>query len=474
MIDVEKLTIRSTHEHLRRGDFSVRELVQSCLQRIERFNGKINAYLEVFEDVLTQADEAQARFERKNADLLTGVPIAVKDNILIRGRRATAASRILDGFTAPYDAGAIVKLKAAGAIFLGRTNMDEFAMGGSTEHSAFGVTRNPYDHSRVAGGSSGGSAAAVAMGGALAALGSDTGGSVRQPAAFCGLVGLKPTYGSVSRFGLIAMGSSLDQIGPIGRTVEDVEIIFEQIKGRDPNDSTSEDFPERHASHQRKITIGVPRDLSEGDGLEVEVKQAFEASLKKFRELGFSLAEIELPLLRYALPVYYIVMSAEASTNLARYDGVRYGFFEKGVNLKDDYSTTRASGFGEEVRRRIILGTFVLSAGYYEAYYGKAQGVRARLRSDFEKVFRVADVVATPTAPSGAFRIGEKITNPLEMYLTDIFTVTANIVGIPALSVPMGFAERTGSRLPLGLQIMGGIGQEKTLFAVAKKFCGEE
>jgi aspartyl-tRNA(Asn)/glutamyl-tRNA(Gln) amidotransferase subunit A len=386
---------------------------------------------------------------------------------------------MLEGYKAVYDATVIGKLKGAGAIFLGRTNMDEFAMGSSTENSAFGVTKNPCDTTRVAGGSSGGSAAAVAMGGALLALGSDTGGSVRQPASLCGVVGLKPTYGAVSRFGLIALGSSLDQIGPIGRTVEDVAILFEVIAGHDSADSTSarrETYQPRRQTGDRPLTIGIPRHLI-GAGIDEDVRQNFEESARRFRALGYTIKEIALPNSAYSLAVYYIIMPAEASANLARFDGVKYGLRKDGNSLLEDYMKTRGAGFGREPRRRIILGTYVLSAGYYDAYYNKANAVRGLIASDFERAFSSSgggvDVILTPTTPTPAFGIGEKTTDPLQMYLADIFTVTANIVGIPALSVPSGAVERGGRRLPVGIQLMAPHMQEKLLFRVGKEFLGE-
>ncbi|MEK7145413.1 MAG: Asp-tRNA(Asn)/Glu-tRNA(Gln) amidotransferase subunit GatA [Patescibacteria group bacterium] len=451
----------------------MKELAESYLAEIEKKNPTLNAYLEVFDDVLEQAKEAEKLFEAGKATILTGIPLAVKDNILIKGRRAGAASKILEGYVAPYDATVIKKLKSVGAIFLGRTNMDEFAMGSSTENSAYGVTKNPHDEMRVAGGSSGGSAAAVAAELALAAFGSDTGGSIRQPAAFCGVVGLKPTYGAVSRFGLIAMGSSLDQIGPLAKTVEDAEIIFNAIREQDSMDSTtifSDTYEARKLQLQEKFVIGVPRDFL-GEGVAPEVLENFEAGLKKLEKAGAEIRDIKLPNIKYSLSVYYIIMPAEVSSNLARFDGVKFGAKISGGNLLEDYLKTRGQLFGKEARRRLILGTYVLSAGYYDAYYNRAVAVRKLIADDFKKVFAEGvHAIATPTTPSPAFKIGEKSNDPLQMYLADIFTVTANIVGIPALSLPSGFAEVDGKKLPLGFQLQTAWGREALLFEIGKKF----
>ncbi|MBI5078140.1 MAG: Asp-tRNA(Asn)/Glu-tRNA(Gln) amidotransferase subunit GatA [Candidatus Yonathbacteria bacterium] len=469
-IDLENLTIRKAHEHLLKGDFSAVELSEVYLKNIEAHNKNINAYLEVFDDVATQAKETQKIIENKKGTILTGIPIAVKDNILIQRKRASSASKILEGYTATYDATVIKKLKSAGAVFLGRTNMDEFAMGGSTENSAFGPTKNPHDVSRVPGGSSGGSAAALAMDGALAALGSDTGGSIRQPAAFCGLVGLKPTYGAVSRYGLMAMASSLDQIGPFGKTVEDAEILFNAIKGHDPMDSTSvpDEIAKRNNEVSIKMTIGVPKDILDSPGIDALVLKNFNEEIAKLKGKGYSIKEISLPHAHFALSVYYIIMPAEASTNLARFDGVRYGLSKKGGTPFDDYAKTRGEGFGREVRRRILLGTYVLSSGYYDAYYNKAWSLRNLIGKDFEHAFNEVDIIATPTTPTPAFKIGEKNNDPLAMYLADVFTVPANLIGIPALSIPSGTVDRDGKKLPLGLQLMAPHFREDILFSVGK------
>lgn len=469
MIDLKKLTIEDTHNHLLKGDFKVTDLAEAYLSQIDLKNKKINAYLEVFDDVLDQARESQKKIDsKKNIHKLSGIPLAIKDNILIKGRRAGSASKILEGYYSTYDATAISKLKDLGVIFLGRTNMDEFAMGGSTENSAYGSTLNPVDETRVPGGSSGGSASAVAMDGALSALGSDTGGSVRQPASFCGLVGLKPTYGSVSRHGLMAMGSSLDQIGPITKTVNDAEIIFEAIKGKDNMDATSDDFKPVSKVSGKDFTVGVPTELFNMGGIDEDVISNFKETVDKLKASGVKIKDISIPNIADALPVYYVIMPAEVSSNLARFDGVKYGALTEGSDLLGDYKNTRGQGFGKEVRRRIILGTYVLSAGYYDAYYNKANIVRGMLQNKFREVFSSVDAVLTPTTPTPAFKVGEKTSDPLSMYLADIFTVTANIVGIPALSLPSGFANREGKNLPLGIQIMSSHGGENILFDLGR------
>lgn len=473
-IDLHKLDIKTAHEHLVKGDFSALELAQAYLDEIAKKNQGLNAYLEVYDDVVTQAKHADSLIAGKKATLLTGIPFALKDNILIKGKIASSSSKILENYHATYDATVITKLKEAGAVFLGRTNMDEFAMGSSTENSAYGPTKNPYDMSRVPGGSSGGSAAAVAGDVALVALGSDTGGSIRQPASLCGVVGLKTTYGAVSRYGLMAMGSSLDQIGPISKTVGDAEIVFNTIRGQDSMDSTtiSEDIY-AHSS-KKKLVVGVPKDLLSQKGLHPDVVSNFKESLEKIRALGFEIKEIDMPDMSQALAVYYILMPAEVSSNLARFDGVKFGLHKDGKDLLDDYLTTRKEGFGKEVRRRILLGTYVLSTGYYDAYYNKAIALKDDMTTRFKKLFESVDIILTPTTPTSAFKIGEKTSDPLEMYLADIFTVTANIVGVPALSVPSGFSEQSGKKLPLGIQFMATHGGEQNLFEIGKKFLGEK
>lgn len=468
MIDLQTLTIQKAHNALVKGDYTVRELCQAYLDQIKNIDGDVHAYLEVYDDVMKQADFAQKKVAKGN--LLAGIPIAIKDNILIEGRKVSSASKILENYIAPYDATAIKKLKDAGVVFLGRTNMDEFAMGGSTENSAFGPTKNPHDTSRVAGGSSGGSIAAVAGNMALAALGSDTGGSVRQPASFCGVVGFKPTYGSISRHGLMAMGSSLDVIGPATKTVADTEILFNAIKGKDRYDSTSIDS--EGATKTPKV-IGIPRHFLKGDGIDKEVMRVFEESVARFKKLGYEIKDIELPNIEYSLAVYYVLMPAEVSTNLSRFDGIKYGLHKEGKDLLEDYFLSRGEGFGPEARRRIMLGAYVLSSGYYDAYYNKANAVRELLKADFAKAFKSVDAILTPTAPAPAFKIGEKTSDPVAMYLEDIFTVTANLVGAPALSIPAGEKLVEGKKLPIGIQLVSSQGTEDILFSLGKKFLGE-
>lgn len=473
-IELEKLTIELAHKHLIGGDFSAVEFAQAYLDEIAKKNQDLNAYLEIYDDVLSQAKHADSLIANKNATKLTGIPLAIKDNILIKGKIASSASKMLENYRATYDATVISKLKNEGVVFLGRTNMDEFAMGSSTENSAYGVSKNPHDLTKVPGGSSGGSAVAVAGNIALGSLGSDTGGSIRQPASLCGVVGLKTTYGAVSRFGLMAMGSSLDQIGPITKTVTDAEIIFNAIKGLDVLDSTTYKDGTYPISQKKKYTVGVPKGLLEQKGLHPNVVSNFKESLEKIKSLGYDMQEIEMPDMSHALAVYYILMPAEVSSNLARFDGVKYGFHKEGKDLLEDYVLTRREGFGKEVRRRILLGTYVLSTGYYDAYYNKAIALKNDMTARFKKLFESVDVILTPTTPTPAFKIGEKTNDPLEMYLADIFTVTANIVGIPALSVPSGFAHVLGKKLPLGIQFMAPHGGEAYLFEVGKRFLGEK
>jgi aspartyl-tRNA(Asn)/glutamyl-tRNA(Gln) amidotransferase subunit A len=474
MINLATLTIKKAHEDMKAGAYSAVELTQAYLDEISKKNSDINAYLEVFKDALDQAKKADERFKDGTVTLLTGIPFAIKDNILIKGRIASSASKILEKYHATYDATVISKLKKEGVVFIGRTNMDEFAMGGSTENSAFGVTKNPHDTSRVAGGSSGGSAAALAMNGALAALGTDTGGSIRQPASFCGLVGLKPTYGRVSRYGAMAMGSSLDQIGPFGKTVTDTEIVYNALQGKDIKDSTTISdttyLPKRIG---KKPIVGVPRHFLSGDGIKKDVLDSFNASLEKLKKLGYEVVDVELPNIAFSLAVYYVIMPAEVSSNLSRFDGMRFGLHRDGKDGIEDYFLTRGAGFGKEARRRILLGTYVLSSGYYDAYYNRANAVRRILTEDFLKAFEKVDILVTPTTPAPAFKIGEKVSDPVAMYLEDIFTVTANLTGMPAMTVPSGFSAVEGKNLPLGLQMTARHGDEKTLFEVGKEFLGE-
>lgn len=470
-IHTSTLTILDTQMALRDGSFQVADVVEAYLSEAKKRNAEINAYIEFFDDTISEdVKRAQALLREGKATMLTGIPVAVKDNMLIRGKISTSGSKVLEGHRAVYDATVIKKLKEAGAVILGRTNMDEFAMGSSNETSAYGPVRNPLDPTRVPGGSSGGSAAAVAMGGALAALGSDTGGSIRQPAALCGIVGLKPTYGAVSRYGLMSLASSLDQIGPFARTVEDVEAVFSVIRGYDPMDSTSLPDSRFPKEHKNKFRIGVPRAFVEMKGIDADVKERFDAALEALRAAGHTIVDIELPLVRYSLPTYYVIMPAEASSNLARYDGIRYGYSAAADELFEVYCRSRGEGFGREVRRRILLGTYVLSAGYYDAYYNKAVALRRKISEDFDRVFQDVDVVATPTSPSPAFKFGEKSGDPIAMYLEDIFTVTANIAGIPGISIPSGMVVRDGTKLPVGLQLMAARTREDKLLGAAKAY----
>ncbi len=480
-IDLKNLTIKKAHEAFKKGEYSASDLAKAYLDEIKKKDKDIHAYLEVYDNVLEQASFAdkaisEANKVKKDFPLLMGIPIAVKDNILVKGKIASSASKILENYKATYDATVIEKLQREhGAVIIGRTNMDEFAMGGSTENSAYGVTKNPIDNERVPGGSSGGSAAAVAADEALVALGSDTGGSIRQPASFCGIVGLKPTYGAVSRYGLMAMGSSLDQIGTFGKNIEDAEILYEAIKGHDKMDSTS--LPNKKSpeiSSSKKFKIGVPRDFLNVGGIDKDVLEAFEASLEKLKKLGHEIIDIKLPNLKYSLAVYYVIVPAEVSSNMARFDGMRYGERVSGKTGIEDYFLSRQNGLGREVKRRIILGTYVLSSGYYDAYYNKANLVRELIKEDYKKAFEKVDVIATPTAPSVAFKIGEKVNDPLAMYLEDIFTVPINLAGIPAISVPAGFKDIGGKKMPIGIQLIADHLGEGTLFAVSKSFLDEK
>ena len=456
-------TISDARDGLMKKRFSCAELTKGYLNKIKKENKALNDFLNLTQDLaLEQAEKVDNKISRREkVGPLEGIPIAVKDNILVEGYKATAGSKILKDYIAPYDATAIKKLKQAGAIILGKTNLDEFAMGSSTENSAFGVVKNPLDNERVPGGSSGGSAVAIAAGHCLGALGSDTGGSIRQPAAFCGIVGFKPSYGMVSRYGLIAMASSLDQIGSLASNVEDAELIFKTISGKDIFDSTTIDSA-KIKSGEHNFKIGIPAEFF-GEGIDEKVKEKTEKEIRKFADFGFELKEISLPYSKYALAVYYIIMPAEISANLARYDGIKYGFSFKSQNLLEHYLKTRAEGFGDEARRRIMLGTYVLSAGYRDAYYNKAQKVRTLIKRDFERVFKDVDFVLTPTTPTTAFKIGEK-KDPLSMYLSDIYTVPINLAGLPAISLPCG---KTGG-LPIGLQIIGPQFKDNLVFEIAQ------
>lgn len=448
---------------------TVRELWDACAETAQAKNPELNAFLEIFEADDVAIESAQKRLDEEGdaAPLLCGIPLAIKDNILIEGHTASAASKMLENYKATYDATVIKKLKAQNALFLGRTNMDEFAMGSSTEHSAYGPTKNPLDTSRVPGGSSGGSAAAVAAHLVIAALGSDTGGSIREPAAYTGLIGLKPTYGAVSRSGLIALGSSLDQIGPLTKTIEDARILYEAIRGIDPLDSTTiPDGTYGVRALPKRLRVGVPRHLL-AEGVDADVLAAFDAMLAKLESEGHTLVDVELPTSSHALAAYYVIMPAEVSTNLARLDGMRYGHASRGATLLEDYIASRTEGFGEETLRRILLGTFVLSSGYIDAYYKKADAARAVLRREYDAAFESCDVIAFPTTPSPAFKFGEK-SDPLAMYLGDIFTITANLTGMPALSLPMGTVVRDGTQLPVGIHFTAPHQAEEALFTIGR------
>lgn len=470
-----ELTIKDAARALRAHELTVRELWDACHAEAVKRNPELNAYLELFDADDEAIEKAQKRIDAEGdkAPLLCGIPLAIKDNILIEGKIASAASKMLENHRATYDATIITKLKEAGALFVGRTNMDEFAMGSSTENSAFGTVKNPHDVTRVPGGSSGGSAAALAAHTALGALGTDTGGSIRQPAAHCGLTGLKPTYGAVSRSGLVALGSSLDQAGPFGKTVTDTKILFEALRGQDAHDSTTiaeHTYPKRETP--KHMRIGVPFALLK-DGIDRDVREAFDATLARLESEGHTVVDVSLPTSAYALPVYYVIMPAEASTNLARYDGIRYGHAARGETLLSDYVRSRTEGFGKETKRRILLGTFVLSSGYIDAYYRKADATRGVLRREYDEAFTRTDVIAFPTTPSPAFRFGEK-SDPVSMYLEDVFTVTANLTGMPALSVPMGTVERDGVWLPIGIHLTAPRGADDLLLAAGALVSGEQ
>ena len=447
---------------------SAEEAVRAALRRIDDIDGTLHAFLYVDREGAIARARALDAVPPASHGRLHGLPVALKDNLCVRGMPTTAGSKILEGYRPPYSATVVEALEREGAIVIGKTVCDEFAMGSSTEHCAFGPSRNPWDHERTPGGSSGGSAVAVAANMTPLALGSDTGGSVRQPAALCGIVGMKPTYGRVSRFGLIAFASSLDQIGPFARTVRDAALLVDVISGHDPRDATSADRPPTQIAQTlsadvRGLRIGVPRRLL-AEGLDPDVATAFEQTLTRLAGSGATVRDVELPHSHTGIPVYYLVATAEASANLARYDGVRYGHrAASATSLEDMYERTRKEGFGTEVKRRIMLGTYVLSAGYYDAYYLKAQQVRALIRRDFDRAFADVDVVATPTTPTPAFKLGEKVSDPLQMYLADVFTVTAPLAGLPALSVPCGFSR---AKLPMGFQVTGRAWDEETLFRV--------
>lgn len=462
-------TVKQIMESLRRRESKPSEWAEASLARIRGLDERIGAFLHVDEE---GAREAARRLDGETPNHpLFGIPYALKDNLCTEGLPTTAASRILEGYVPPYSATVADKLRQAGGVLVGKTNLDEFAMGSSTENSAYKKTRNPYNPACVPGGSSGGSAAAVAAGMVPYALGSDTGGSIRQPASFCGVVGLKPTYGRVSRYGLIAFASSLDQIGPFTRTAEDAAYVLQAISGHDPLDSTSapepvDDFVSGLERGVKGLRIGVVRDLSQ-EGLDPEVKRLVEAAIATLEGAGAEVVEVSLPHMHYAVATYYLIAPAEASSNLARYDGVRYGKRVSGDSLIDMYERTRSEGFGLEVKRRIMIGTYALSSGYYGAYYLRAQKMRTLIREDYQKAFEACDVIATPTAPTPAFQLGEKVDDPLQMYLNDIYTIPANLAGLPGISVPCGLTE---AGLPVGLQLVGRAFDEKTLLAAAHAY----
>ncbi len=473
---LNRLTLQSAAAKLSTRQCSSREILQACLDHIGKVDGELKAFLSFdVADALAQADAADQRLAKGSpaADQpLLGVPIALKDVLCHRGQPCGCGSKILSGYVSPYDATAVEKLKAAGAVIFGRLNMDEFAMGSSTENSAYQTTRNPWDTDRIPGGSSGGSAAAVAANLCLATLGTDTGGSIRQPAALCGCVGVKPTYGRVSRYGLVAFASSLDQIGPFTKTVGDAALLTRVISGHDPRDSTSlrEPVPDYLANldvNLKGLRLGLAKEFMIG-GLDSEVRDAVQAAVKHYESLGATIEEVSLPHSEYAVATYYIIATAEASANLARFDGVRYGQRVAGADLTEMYERTRGSGFGAEVKRRIILGTYVLSSGYYDAYYLRAQKVRALISRDFQEAFKKVDAILSPTTPTAAFKLGEKTQDPLQMYLSDIFTISCNLAGISGISLPCGFTR--SPKLPIGLQLLGRPLGEETLFRLAHAY----
>ena len=472
-MELHELTIHELQDKLRAGETTAAEINASVFSRIDAVDPNLHAYILLMrKQAAAEAERADAEIRRGEIKPLTGIPIALKDICCTRGIRTTCGSRILQNFIPPYDATVVEKLRTAGAVFIGKTNMDEFAMGSSTETSYFGITRNPWDPDRIPGGSSGGSAAAVAADECIAAIGSDTGGSIRQPAALCGIVGMKPTYGRVSRFGLIAFASSLDQIGPFTKDVEDCAILMNVIAGYDPRESTSvpEEVPDYRSFLGRGIegwTVGIPREYFVA-GIDPEVEAAVRRAIKGVEGLGARCIEVSLPHTRHCVAVYYIIAPAEACSNLARYDGVKYGFRDSGKqDLMEMYKKTRSAGFGAEVKRRIMIGTYALSSGYYDAYYRKASQVRALIRNDFDEAFRTCDVLMTPTTPTPAFRIGEKTEDPIQMYLSDIFTISANLAGIPGISVPCGF---TAEGLPIGVQFLAGHFREGRLLQCASAY----
>ncbi len=472
-MELHQLTIHELQKLIRSKEASASEIAASVFRRIDAVEHDVHAYITLMRDyALEEASRADRDIAAGNIKPLTGIPIALKDILCTKGFLTTCGSRMLHNYIPPYNATVVEKLKAAGAVFTGKTNMDEFAMGSSTETSYFGITRNPWDLERIPGGSSGGSAAAVAADECIASIGSDTGGSIRQPAALCSVVGMKPTYGRVSRYGLIAFASSLDQIGPFTKDVEDCAVMMNVLAGHDPRESTSVplDVPDYTAFVSRGIDgwkVGIPKEYFI-EGIDPEVMEAMKKAITTIEGLGATCVEISLPHTEYCLAVYYIIAPAEASSNLARYDGVKYGFrSQESSDLLDMYKKTRSAGFGAEVKRRIMIGTYALSSGYYDAYYKKASQVRALIRRDFEEAFRKCDVILTPTSPTPAFKIGEKMDDPLQMYLSDIFTISTNLAGIPGISVPCGF---TKGGLPIGAQFLAGHFEEGKLIQIASAF----
>ena len=474
MKNICEYTAHEIHEKYINKELKVVDVVKAFFEKIKTDDEKIKAYITLCEEeALKEAEEVQARIDNgEEIGPLAGIPIAIKDNMCTKGTKTTCASKMLENFIPPYDATVVTRLKEAGAIIIGKTNMDEFAMGGSTEHSAFFKTHNPVNLNKVPGGSSGGSAAAVAGSMAPISLGSDTGGSIRQPAAFCGIVGMKPTYGLISRYGLVAFASSFDQIGPFAKDVEDTANLLNVIAGHDEMDSTSAkldkvDYTKALVNDVKGMKIGVPKEFM-GEGVNEEVKVAVKNAVEKFKALGAEVSECSLEIAEYALPTYYIVACAEASSNLARFDGIRYGYRTSNYESLDDiYKNSRSEGFGEEVKRRIILGTYVLSSGYYDAYYKKAQKVRTLVKEGYEKVFENYDLILTPTAPSVAFDIGSKVDNPLEMYMADLMTVSINLAGVPAISIPCG-KDKEG--MPIGLQLISKHFNESKILQAAYTF----
>jgi aspartyl-tRNA(Asn)/glutamyl-tRNA(Gln) amidotransferase subunit A len=472
-MELNQLTIHALQKLIRSGEVTSSDMVKSAFKRIDAVEGSVHAYITLMKDyAFEEASKADRDIKEGRIKPLTGIPIALKDIVCTKGFLTTCGSHILYNYIPPYDATVVEKLKEAGAVFTGKTNMDEFAMGSSTETSYFGITRNPWDLARIPGGSSGGSAAAVAADECIASIGSDTGGSIRQPAALCGVVGMKPTYGRVSRYGLIAFASSLDQIGPFTKDVEDCAIMMNVIAGYDPRESTSVpmDVPDFREFVSRGIDswrVGIPKEYFI-KGIDLEVSEAMKKTIAAIEQIGAKCIEISLPHTEYCLAVYYIIAPAEASSNLARYDGVKYGFrSQENMDLLDMYKKTRSAGFGAEVKRRIMIGTYALSSGYYDAYYKKASQVRALIKRDFEEAFKQCDVILTPTSPTPAFKIGEKMDDPLQMYLSDIFTISTNLAGIPGISVPCGF---TKDGLPIGAQFLAGHFEEGKLIQIASAF----